>query len=623
MWQSSNPHSRSSFVTNATSTRNRGGFGGGGIAGGGGGGGGIRGGGGGNLRAMAGGGGNQAQLMMNRQSEHTTEQHQQKQQVAISMADGTFPLVWLIVAFFLSPPFVNLSNNNLTFLLFLPSFLRNCVTAVLKDLRILEQQQKDSKEQLEQVRRQKQQRMKALESQEDALQQIQYGNGQDRARLQRMHEMLATVQRRLQTGKGHADDARRDLDNFDRQLQRALQHKRAVLACERRHQQQIQALRRQHRLAVHLRQEAQQQVIDAQEESNRIKQREATLQRELQEETTKNQAIQQETVKVRASSSVLEQEVADIQKEQAAKLQLIESLKKHIDNQDKSHNEKIVALDEQLSSQTRINDELRAKVQGKEAEVAKVKDKLAEHFQIIVEIQKAEGHETSQQQPSIQNPPVLDLDRIRESVRVEAKAAADEVAAKDELRVQYDSLCQELERVKHEVEVTTRKAAEKRKANEEASKKEQGRKDLYDKFFAEHAQIKSKHQDLTAKIPELQKKRDEVVGKAKKRAEVANESLLKAQEGLEQVKQETADIDTEMGQIETEYQDIFSTIGAGIDELKVKVKEAKCTFDQLEQEKERVKARVGPDLASKIQLNYGDLTVEEMETECENLITGK
>ena len=86
----------------------------------------------------------------------------------------------------------------------------------MRDLRILEEQQRDSQRKLvaaQEAKQRRQQQHAALEAQ---LGELKYQNGQSRAELQSMRDTLAREQRKLSVIRNQSESAGDDLHNFDR-----------------------------------------------------------------------------------------------------------------------------------------------------------------------------------------------------------------------------------------------------------------------------------------------------------------------------------------------------------------------------------------------------------------------
>jgi hypothetical protein len=86
----------------------------------------------------------------------------------------------------------------------------------MKDLRILEEQQRESQQKLQVARANKQRHLQAHAALETKLEDLKYKNGQRRVEIQRVHKLLSEQTRLLTRSRNEASSATDDLHSFDR-----------------------------------------------------------------------------------------------------------------------------------------------------------------------------------------------------------------------------------------------------------------------------------------------------------------------------------------------------------------------------------------------------------------------
>ena len=86
---------------------------------------------------------------------------------------------------------------------------------VLKDLQVLEEQQRESHRKLQAARDTKQRKEAQRTTLENQLGDLKYRDGQVRAELERIREMLSVGQRKLQSVRSDTDKKGTDLREFD------------------------------------------------------------------------------------------------------------------------------------------------------------------------------------------------------------------------------------------------------------------------------------------------------------------------------------------------------------------------------------------------------------------------
>jgi predicted nucleic acid-binding Zn-ribbon protein len=86
----------------------------------------------------------------------------------------------------------------------------------MRDLRVLEEQQRESHRKLQAAQETKQRRMQQHATLESKLGELKYQNGQSRAEVQQMRTILSDAQRKIGAMRLKADGAGDDLGGFDR-----------------------------------------------------------------------------------------------------------------------------------------------------------------------------------------------------------------------------------------------------------------------------------------------------------------------------------------------------------------------------------------------------------------------
>lgn len=109
-----------------------------------------------------------------------------------------------------------------TILVYETSLLKNDTIIVMEDLRVLEQQQRESQRLLASVKLTKKHKLDQRSQLETNLSSLKYANGEQRANLSRTREVLSTSTRELGALKLQSNRASADLKNFDKKLKKAL-----------------------------------------------------------------------------------------------------------------------------------------------------------------------------------------------------------------------------------------------------------------------------------------------------------------------------------------------------------------------------------------------------------------
>lgn len=183
-----------------------------------------------------GGGGRQGQVMLQRkqhqnpvnttpgvQQQKTAHSvvtpQQQSQDGVISMDEGTLFFFVGGVLFFVAPRLHSTLNAErtdcLTLVILQMTWLADLISLVLRDLEILEHQQKESQQKLQLARQTKERKELQHAALEQELGNLKYRDGKLKAELAQTHKLLGTGQRALSSVRDDARKAEADLRAFD------------------------------------------------------------------------------------------------------------------------------------------------------------------------------------------------------------------------------------------------------------------------------------------------------------------------------------------------------------------------------------------------------------------------
>lgn len=330
---------------------------------------------------------------------------------------------------------------------------------VLADLRVLEEQQSESQRKLETSRITKQRGMQQQSELEAKLDQLKYKNGQQRAELHNFHERLSEGQRMLVSARSVSGKAGDDLRSFDSELKLALETKRTLLTFQRKQTRLLDILSNRIIILEQLVNSEEELMVDANKQYCTIKQREENLRQRLHEENTKLQQIADKTATSRSSTFKAEKELdsmdkfeSELSKEfEKASIQAENDHSEHVEGKCRfqSQSDKFKVVIKELSNKNSLIQDLNEL--GKQ-EVHKLCTKKNA-------IQFDERQTGGKIPTDLKSLPSLDINRIRESAIVEAKAAEDEETAKSNLQASVTNLHSQLSKLNEEYSKATNKSS--------------------------------------------------------------------------------------------------------------------------------------------------------------------
>jgi hypothetical protein len=444
----------------------------------------------------------------------------------------------------------------------------------------------DSERKLQHARATKQRRLEQQVALEVKLDRLKYNNGQQRAELQKAHELLSEGQRQLNAARSAAAKAGDDLREFDRKLKFALEIKSSLLAHQRTQDRLLDELRNKAAILNRLVKEAEEQCEEAQQEFDKAKHYEENLRQCIRNEAANQQRIADKTAEARAESAAHEQEL-----DQAFKLE--KSLKLRVENiRNEEAKERArdadVDVEAQQGKHKRILHEMAEKKARLKDAVDKKKNELHQIWHQTIAIQNAEGHTPSQPPSQSNRPPVLDLDRIRASVQAESDAAMEETKAKEQLRAAVENLQKQLSDLNVEQSTTSSNLKELQAANENAAKIEAERKAANDKLIAELEQVNKAVEEKSRLVHELRSVQDSECAELNKKLGAVSLEIHTAKEKLEHYRQQNVDIDAEIIEAQATYDELKEVNQKELQTLETKSEEACQRSRDLQEEVSRI-----------------------------------
>ena len=406
----------------------------------------------------------------------------------------------------------------------------------MRDIQLLEQQQRDSQRQLEKAQIIKQQRLDQQAKLERQHEQLKFSNGELRAQLEKARQILSAGTRTLNVRKLADDKIGNDLRALERKLQQGLQ----VASMIQFRQRQIDSLI----LQVESQQEqirkrctaAQLAETQAEEEFLRVKRQEESLLQAIQQE----QAVLQELHKrIAAHEQEYETYNANLMVAQNAEQKSkhrVEALTKDMEAETKRSASAIEASTAELLEISKALQDWNVQEVAKKEELAKQAKELETEWNRILQYQSEQGHEPSAPFSMEAELPVFDLPALHASV---ASKAAQVTELESELE-EEDKLIAELEAELAQVEEANR--ADEQEAEE-----------LEAANAIERKAQETRRAALDAATAEFQAEKDEVaeLNKAFKAMEATqtNQSL-QLQEQLELQDQEIEHVEQELVHLE-------------------------------------------------------------------------
>ena len=279
----------------------------------------------------------------------------------------------------------------------------------MEDLRVLEQQQRDSQRLLASIKLTKQHKLEQRVSLETKLSSLKYSNGEARAQLLRARDVLSKSTRELGSAKLYSERSSDNLKRFDDKLKRTLNHVRGLHAKRRQVERSIAKLRNQDSMLCQQHRSIVETLKCKETERDDAIHRQKLLLKTIQSSKIKTQELVEETMKMRTELSELESDLTTAQQMEASTKFRADNLKNEIATEKKRHQEATNAIDARVHALREQKEDIEQKVTEIEALIDTKEKVLNQAFNECIDFQKEDGLELSSSPTSA----AIDIDRIQ------------------------------------------------------------------------------------------------------------------------------------------------------------------------------------------------------------------
>jgi chromosome segregation ATPase len=347
----------------------------------------------------------------------------------------------------------------------------------MADLRILEAQQQESERKLQHAKATKQRRLDYQTALEEKLDKCKYQNGQLSAEMQRSQELLSEGHRQVNEARKASIKAGNDLRDYDSKVSKAFAFKASIIAHQRTQGIWLSTLQGKVGIIDEVLSKSKLKFQNAENELEKAVHFERTLRSDINNENDLQQRIVDQTSKLTSDIAAYERKFETLSSLQAQLKHQIFTLE----------TEEMVILDDLLSQcsvtinallaeQVKLGDDFAAEQDALKEQIMKKNDDLHRLWHKVVDLQLSEGHDPSLLPSESDCIPVLDLDRIRETLQIEIAAVAYEQNAKDEIDGSIRELSTQLSDLHFQHKKNIERITELHASNTEAQQREESRR---------------------------------------------------------------------------------------------------------------------------------------------------
>ena len=289
----------------------------------------------------------------------------------------------------------------------------------MDDLRVLEQQQRESQRLLASIKLTKQHKLEQRSSLDEKLSSLKYTNGERKAQLLRARDVLSKSTREIGTARLRSGKSGENLKLFDQKLKRAIETVRILQEKRRKFEMLMIELRNTTTVLSKKKSEAKDRLQSLEMRRDESKHKEKLLINSIQCSKIKTKTVVEETSSLRAEVSVLEQDLASSQQMEASTKFRSEGIKSEIHEEIERHKQKKISAQARMKVLQAKKDSAIQNVDEVNNLISSKKEDLMNAHKKLNEYEDIEGFERSLPPGDGAPPLVLDVGKIRSKLQQE------------------------------------------------------------------------------------------------------------------------------------------------------------------------------------------------------------
>ncbi len=302
-------------------------------------------------------------------------------------------------------------------LLFHPSF---SFSAVMNDLRILEQQQRESKRMLESMKLTKVHKLEQKKAIDVSLSNLKYQAGEMRAELQRANKELSKHHRQVLDARSRSEKSRKDSTRFDAKMKRAIGVARVLATYQNKVEAAMIGLNETNAQLNFKKGQMMSKLNAARVRRDDAKHRYDLLAKSIQTNQHKERAIREELSRIRSETTGNEHDLSSAQQIESQTKLRVQTIEHEVEMEQTRHVGAVADLESKHTEMASSKAKELLSVEKMKADIAAKKEELRKMWEKSNQIRKAEGHEVLPEPKwGVDQAPSLDVARI--SVRVNAQ----------------------------------------------------------------------------------------------------------------------------------------------------------------------------------------------------------
>ena len=494
----------------------------------------------------------------------------------------------------------------------------------MEDLRVLEQQQRESQQKLATDKLTKQHKLEQHSSIESKLSSLKYANGEQRAQLVRARDVLSRSTRELGSSKLRSEKSADSLKGFDRRLKKAHMSLRILNALCRKVDTEIILFRNKKCIVFRMKT----RVLDSSAASrnglNDAKHREQSMRKTLQEERVKAKNLIEQTTSVQTDVNGLEQDLAAAQAMASSTKLRAEGIASEVIAEDNRHDVAMKDMRSTAESTKKQVADNTARVEAVQKEIEVKKAQLLEAWKRCVQCQQEEGHELSPEPKNDGDTFSLDVNKVEATLEQERAALLLEEAERNRVSEWIRASRDEVSGLESKDGAAKEEALSIREAAEAAQKTESDRHKGNEKCLDELEEARRSVEGLRRSVSEY----EETIGSERKRCGdkqlEQSETIQNRQVELEQFQAELANAVTAIQDLEGDFAEERECDERLVEKAKQDADSARSEFEEVRKKSEMLEMGPGTDIQKEVEdiLQAQSILAEDTKEEIEQLCEG-
>ncbi|KAL9185978.1 hypothetical protein ACHAXT_005216 [Thalassiosira profunda] len=303
------------------------------------------------------------------------------------------------------------------------------------DLQILEQQRQESERKVASAQLARKQKLEQKSALDRRLCELKSQNGGMRAELHRAANQLALKHRELLEAQGRSEEGRKRLNKFDVRLKRAVGVARLLPGYKARVEHLVRQLNEKEARLNFAKGQVLSKLQSAMVRRDDARHRHELLVKAINANAVKERSIAEDITRIRSEIASNEQDLSAAQQMESQTKLRVETIEHEVSMERTRHAGAVSDLESKAKEMDDAKGATARAIEEKKAAIEAKKQQLSEMFAKCNELRKAEGHDTFPEPKwGEEQPPSLDVARVRVRVAAEEKALEAKKAERDALR---------------------------------------------------------------------------------------------------------------------------------------------------------------------------------------------